>query len=61
MIEVVRNQEGDSIARADVNESMVHLSLGIGAYQVTEFTPEQARQLAQVLIELADKAIVETV
>lgn len=56
MIRVVRNQEGDSIARADAHEGLVNLSVGIGAYQVTGFAPEQARQLAQVLIELADKA-----
>lgn len=53
MIKVVRNDEGNTIARADVHDGMVNLSVGVGAYQVTELTPEQARELALNLMVLA--------
>ena len=53
MIKIVRNHEGDSIARADVHDGMVNLSVGVGAYQVTELTTEQARELALNLMVLA--------
>lgn len=53
MINNVRDAEGRSIARADVNDGKVQLSVGVGAYQITEFTPEQARELALNLMVLA--------
>lgn len=53
MIKVVRNDEGNTIARADVHDGMVNLSVGVGAYQITELTNEQARELACNLMILA--------
>ena len=53
MIKIVRNHEGDSIARADAHDGMVNLSVGVGAYQVTTLTTEQARELALNLMVLA--------
>jgi hypothetical protein len=53
MIKIVRNQEGDSIARADIHDGAVSLSVGVGAYQLTDLTPEQARELALNLMVLA--------
>lgn len=53
MIKVVRNDEGNTIARADVHDGMVNLSVGVGAYQITELTNEQARELALNLMVLA--------
>lgn len=53
MIKIVRNHEGESIARADAHDGMVNLSVGVGAYQVTTLTTEQARELALNLMVLA--------
>jgi hypothetical protein len=53
MIKVVRTHEGDTIARADVHDGKVNLSVGVGAYQITELTNEQARELACNLMILA--------
>ena len=53
MIKVVRTHSGNTIARADAHDGMVNLSVGVGAYQVTELTPEQARELALNLMVLA--------
>lgn len=54
MIKVISDDEGNIIARTDTNKGKVNLSVGIGAYQITEFTPEQARSLALDLMMWAD-------
>lgn len=55
MIKIVRNDNGISIARADIKGEKINLSLGVGAYQFTELTTEQARELALNLMVLASK------
>ena len=54
MIKVIHDERENIIARTDVNKGMVNLSVGIGAYQLTEFSPEKARELALDLIMWAD-------
>ena len=55
MITVVRDEDSKSIARLDVNNNLICLSVGVGAYQFTELTTEQARELALNLMVLASK------
>jgi hypothetical protein len=50
MIKIVRNDEGNIIAKTDTNKGKINLCVGVGAYQITELTTEEARNLAMDLM-----------
>lgn len=50
MIKVVRDSKGNIIAKTDTNKGKINLCVGIGAYQITELTTEEARNLAMDLM-----------